>query len=377
MASDGEPDPKKIRSSEPDLKVIIGSEEAEKEEAGADGKDNTEQKTGVVTKWYHSPSLAAKSKYVDALLAAPMKESESRTITFPDISPDTWDLMMKFVDDPLAIRSMKPKDVVQVAKFYDKYEFSGGRSLCDTILAEYFKSVFKEAFVSGTNKSWVVPDIDFIVASVVLAHEANLRDAFDDGMSFIWKMLKWTLAPVGRTAFSQEHMKLLAPLLEETGTGSLERDLGSYDLKSDTFPREFVKNCSNWLAYDALNRFISRVRLSGSTCKANGDYVGRLQECEFRTDDERKVRWNSVLMRPFIRCRTAEEGWVVILETIPPLDEDGEPDYDSIVETVIFKAPHSGNMPFPPSNGWVSAHPDARGELKITYILRDDEVEMY
>mmetsp|Transcript_14939 Transcript_14939/g.35647 ORF Transcript_14939/g.35647 Transcript_14939/m.35647 type:complete len:377 (+) Transcript_14939:127-1257(+) len=375
MASEGEPESKKIRSSEPDLKVIIGSDEAEKEEAGADGEDDAEQKPRVVTKWYHSPSLAAKSKYVDALLAAPMKESESRTITFPDISPDTWDLMMKFVDDPLAIRSMKPEDVVQVAKLYDKYEFSGGRSLCDTILVEYFKSVFKETFVTRTNK--VVPDVDFIVASVVLAHEANLNDAFGEGMGFIWKMLVWTLAPVGRTAFSQEHMKLLAPLLEETDKGLFERGLKNhYNLKSDTFPKEFVNNCSNWLEHDTLNRFISHIRLSGSTCKADGDYVGRLQECEFRARDGRNVRWNSVLMRPLITCRTTEEGWVVILETIPPLDEEGDPDYDSIVETVIFKAPHSGNMTLPPSNGWVSAHPDARGELKITYILREGEVEV-
>ena len=370
MASEGEPDTKKIRSSEPDLKVIIGSEEAEKEEAGADGKDDTDKKPEVVTEWYHSPSLAAKSKYVDALLAAPMKESESRTITFPDISPDTWDLMIRFVDDPVAARRMKPEDVVRVAKFYDKYEFSGGRSLCDTILVEYFKSVFKETFFTRTNK--VVPDVDFIVASVVLAHEANLNDAFDKGMDFIWFMLKWTLAPVGRTAFSQEHMKLLAPLLEETDKGLFE-----YNLKSDTFPKEFVNNCSNWLAHDTLDRFISHIRLSGSTCKADGEYVGRLQECEFSARDGRKVRWNSVLMRPLIKCRTTEEGWVVILETIPPLDEEGDPDYDSIVETVIFKAPHSGNMTLPPSDGWVSAHPDARGELKITYVLEEGEVEVY
>ena len=91
MSSEGEPESKKLRSSEPDLKVIIGSDEAEKaaEGADADGKasandDGAEKKQpAVVTKWYHSPSLASKSKYVDALLAAPMKESESRTITFP------------------------------------------------------------------------------------------------------------------------------------------------------------------------------------------------------------------------------------------------------------------------------------------------------
>ena len=172
-------------------------------------------------------------------------------------------------------------------------------------------------------------------------------------------------------------MKLLAPLLEETDTESYERVLKSrYDLKSDTFPRDFVKNCSDWLTHSTLGRFITQIRLSGSTCKADGEYVGSLQECEFGADDDRKVRWNSVLMRPFIKCTTVEEGWVVVLETIPPFDEEGVPDYDSVVETVIFKAPHSGNMTLPPSNGWVPAHPDARGKLKITYILKAGEVEV-
>jgi len=106
MTSEGEPDPKKIRSSEPDLKVVIGSE------GGEAGTADDAEHEGVVTKWYISPSLAAKSKYIDALLAAPMKESKSRTITFPDISPATWELMMKLIDDPVACRTMKAEDVV-------------------------------------------------------------------------------------------------------------------------------------------------------------------------------------------------------------------------------------------------------------------------
>ena len=375
MASEGESDPKKIRCSEPDLKVIIGSEA---EKAGGEGgeKDDAKHK-GVVTKWYHTPSLAAKSKYVDALLTAPMKESESRTITFPDISPDTWDLMMKFVDDPIASRSMKPEDVVRVANFYDKYEFSDGRSLCDLVLAEYFKSVKENTLSPGT----VAPDVDFIVASVVLAEEANLVQALTVGMSFICIMLSRQVAPIGRTMFSEEHLKLLAPLLlvDRTDAGGFERNTKAYlkrrySLESDTFPREFVKHCSDYLAHSTLYSFISRIRLSGATCDVDGDYAGRPPE--FEADDGRKVRFNGVLHSAHIELRTKKEGWVINLKTIPPLDEDGEPDHDSIVETVAWKAPHSGNMVLPPSKGWISAHPLARGKLKIAYILQEGEVEL-
>lgn len=371
MSSEGEPDTKRIRSSEPDLKVIIGSDETEKAAAGADAKDDGAEKKqpAIVTKWYHSQTLAAKSKYIDALLAAPMKESESRTITFPDISPETWDMMMKFVDDPLASRSMSAQDVAKVAKFYDKYEFTSGTSLCDAILAEYFQSIHG---VLRETQNPVVPDVDFIVDSVVSAHGANLGKSYDAGMAYIWDALKWSLAPLGRTMFSEDHMKKLAPLLEETKDGGL-RELAPYDLKSVTFPSDFVKDCSNWLTIANMTRFISHIRVLGSTCKVDGEYKGHPPA--FQADDDRKVKWGGVMMRPFIECRTTEEGWAIMLETIPPLDEDGEPDYDSIVETVAWRAPHSGNMTFPPSEGWVPVHPLARGNIELTYVLKK-EVKM-
>ena len=379
MSSEGEPESKKLRSSEPDLKVIIGSDEAEEaaEGADADGKasaggedDGAEKKQPfVVTKWYHSPSLAAKSKYVDALLAAPMKESESRTITFPDISPETWELMMKFIDDPVASRSMTAQDVAKVAKFYDKYEFTSGTSLCDAILEEYFQSIHG---ILRERQNPVVPDVDFIVDSVVLAHGANLGKSYDAGMAYVWDALRWLLAPLGRTMFSEDHMKKLAPLLEETKDGA-RRQLGSYDLKSDAFPSDFVKNCSNWLTIANMSTFISHIRVLGSSSNVDGEYRG--EPPIYNAVDERKVEWGGVMMRPLLECRTAEEGWAIVLEIIPPLDEDGDPDYDSIIETVAWKAPHSGNMTFPPSEGWVPVHPLARGNIELTYVLKK-EVKM-
>ena len=390
MSSEGEPESKKLRSSEPDLKVIIGSEEAEKAAPGADadGKasangDGAEKKQPfVVTKWYHSPSLAAKSKYVDALLAAPMKESESRTITFPDISPETWELMMKFIDDPVASRSMKSKDVVKVAKFYDKYEFTGGSSLCDIVLRDYFKSVSqacpldKSFSIPPLHKSnnVVPPDLDFVTKAVELAHEANLKDAFEEGMGFIWRMLGSFRVPIGRTMFSKNHMETLAPLLDATkgGVGSGRSCLNDYDLKNADFPKEHVEDSAAFVTRVALFSFISCIELSGSTCDADGRFVKGNSHFEFVPDDERKVRWKGEYQKVSIQCRTAEEGWVVVIETLPPLDEDGDPDYDSIVETVAWRAPHSGNLPLPPSTGWASVDPLARGEIKIKYILKEE-----
>ena len=264
MATEGEPEPKRIRSSEPDLKVVIGSED----NAGAgdgkgptgDGDDAKKQLASVVTKWYHSQALATKSKYIDALLAASMKESESRTITFPDITPATWELMMKFIDNLVASRTMKAKDVIMVAKYYDKYEFSEGTKLCDHVLEEYFKGV--------SLRQIPAPNVDLIVDSVVVANRANLANAFEAGMALTWQLLRTTEVPVGRTAFTAEHMKKLAPLMNETADDvrSLELVQGleveRYDLKSGGFPEKFVGDCSEYFAHQTLINFISSILLS-------------------------------------------------------------------------------------------------------------------
>ena len=83
---------KKLRSSEPDLKVILGS-----------GDDQS-------ILWYHSPTLAAKSNYIDTMLAVPMKERNEHVISFPDITTETWEQMMKFIDDPIAVRQMNVQE---------------------------------------------------------------------------------------------------------------------------------------------------------------------------------------------------------------------------------------------------------------------------
>lgn len=104
IMSSSEREPKRLRSSEPDLQVILGS-----------GNDTS-------THWCHSQSIALKSKYVDAMLSTPMREQETRTITFPDISLSLWN-KNKFLDDPSAARKMTVEDVQNVAMLYDKYEF--------------------------------------------------------------------------------------------------------------------------------------------------------------------------------------------------------------------------------------------------------------
>jgi len=369
MATEGEPEPKRIRSSEPDLKVVIGSEDdnsgagdGERKIGGNDGAEK--QPASMVTKWYHSQALATKSKYIDTLLAAPMKESESRTITFPDITPATWELMMKFIDNPLASRTMKAKDVVKVATYYDKYEFTGWTELCDHVLEEYF------------TLSALTPNIDFIVDAVVVAKDANLHKSFVAGMPLIRDLLSSTDVPLGRTAFTVEHMRKLAPLMNEAADEA--RFLGGrYDVKSDAFPDKFVGDCSEYFAHQTLVSFISCIKLSGSNCdgesadgnfKKGNDYSFWLKEgVPFGAPQQRRkvLYFDGQGQEVSIRRRSKEEGWTIILKKA-----------STDVETVVYRVPHSGNLPLPPSNGWVSVHPLTEGRLCLRYRLNGHMVEV-
>lgn len=381
MASTQEPEAKKLRSSEPDLKVIIGSASAH------DGKsDEADKQKAVVTKWYHSQTLATKSKYVDALLAVPMKESESRIITFPDISPEEWDLMMQFVDNPVAARIMTAQDVTKVARMYDKYEFADGLSLCNLVLKEYFHTVKDTcprptAFLirrdDGPTKKIVLPDIDFIVDAVVLAHEANLAEAFESGITFVWKVVASKHIPIGRTMFSEKHMKKLAPLLDLTrerpAYGGVypdplqdRRSLYNEDLKSPDFPAKFVSESACFAAKSALSSFVASIEVSGSFTDVDGKFIQEFDA--FIPSDQRTVSWNGAHYDIIIKLSSGEEGWVIGLQTPSPWDEDpGERAYDAAIAKVAWKAPYSGNLPLPPSTGWVPVDSQARGNIQIEY----------
>ena len=152
IAATDERDGKRLRSSEPDLKVILGS-----------GEEETVQ-------WYHSQTLASKSKYIDTMLAVPMREREDRVISFPDIKPNVWAKMMKFLDDPIASREMNAKDATEVVVFYDKYEFVDGRRLCLHIIVDYMS----DKSIRNMEKTFSI-DIDLIVDLVIAAHTATLK----------------------------------------------------------------------------------------------------------------------------------------------------------------------------------------------------------
>lgn len=105
---------KKLKSTAPDLHVEVGPEKKVYE--------------------YHSVIFASFSPYIDSMLAAPMQESETRRITFPEIPLEVWDKMIKYLEE--GVEDMTFEDAEQVIPMYDKYRFDSGVKRVNTFLAK-------------------------------------------------------------------------------------------------------------------------------------------------------------------------------------------------------------------------------------------------
>lgn len=118
--SESVPEAKRLRSCEPDLLVLVGS-----------GDETKEYR-------YHSPIMASHSTYIDAMLATPMKESQSLMLKFPDISPELWECVVKYLD-PVHARSLSIEMAMKLAPVYNQYSFDRGLKLCNQVLSDFFQ----------------------------------------------------------------------------------------------------------------------------------------------------------------------------------------------------------------------------------------------
>lgn len=192
-----EPEAKRLRSSEPDLCIMVG----------ADG-DTKEYH-------YHSQVMASHSSYIDTTLATPMKESQSLRLNFPDITPVKWNLMMKYLD-PLQARSLDMEHAMKLAPYYDKYSFTSGLRVCDDVLTGIFKSnCGKQNIVQHLNAK-PNPDLDTLISIFLLANDANLQETMKHACEYFREVLTANcIFRYGRVIFTREQIQKLAPLIVE------------------------------------------------------------------------------------------------------------------------------------------------------------------
>lgn len=350
---------KKLRSSEPDLKVILGSGENEES-----------------VLWYHSQTLAAKSKYIDTMLSVPMKERDEYAISFPDINTETWEQMMKFIDDPVAARKMDERDALSLVEFYDKYEFGGGRNLCSHIISDYFVP----SSIRKLEKKHKL-DLDLVIDLLIVAHKANLEDALEPGLIYIWEKLQSTDFPYGRLMFTESHLTKLVPVLKYAKAN--RKRLGfsicvDFDFEAEDFPKTFVTSVQTWENNNLLRRSISRIVVSGTACNADGSYSqGDYGFWDvYQPEEERTTRWGGHQVTFDVQYweptdEDTYKGWAIVRKYSPTgFDEDGDPiDGD---KKKCWIALHSTNHRFPPRTGWISCDALARGEPKVKYVLNDE-----
>ena len=109
-----------LKSCEPDLVILVGLEE----------------------QVFHCYSviMASYSDYIAAMLSTPMKEQDTMKITFPDIEPEIWKKMIRFLE-PGGSRYLGMDDYLELSPFYDKYSFKAAVAECDEIFSNYFDVV--------------------------------------------------------------------------------------------------------------------------------------------------------------------------------------------------------------------------------------------
>jgi hypothetical protein len=305
------------------------------------------------------------------MLANEMKESTTREISFPDIAPATWESMMKFLEQPLAGRRMQATDVMEVAPFYDQYDFTAGRELCDHVLAEYFKAM----------RELMVPDdLDFFIDAVLLADAVHLEEAKEAGV----KWIKMTMTRIFKknsiierdpTIFTRDHITKLVPLIrKEDVLFEIVKNIApgvetKDDICSRLFPHLLVQQFSLSRSYSMLQ--VPVITLVGTECNADGQFLNRRSySCDDRTGfqylSNRAAFWGERVVT-FKITAAIDKDWVIRGDTAP-LDEEGIVD-NTIVQKILWKCPHSHNLAIPPKLGWIPVDDLAVGKNpKLSYL---------
>lgn len=329
-----EPPSKKLRSSEPDLRVTLKY-----------GQPSSEKTYDM-----YAQVFARQSKFVDTMLSVEMKEKQTRTIVLHDVSSDVFENALLFLDDPSAVLSMTAQNAMKIVEFYDKYEFVAGLELCDLVLKKY---------VDKENARARPEDLDFLVDVIVAADKFQLKETKDSGHSYLFtRFLVSQPNHYGAEMFSVEHIRRLQPLLM-SGEFILPITVSKEEIASTLFPKYFCEKVSHAFTRKVLKAVV----VCGSSTSANGKYVrkdGRRFEGEARP-----TSWDGRLAQCYLdRTSLADGDWGVVCKYLPGRNE-----------ILLYKCPNSQNLECPPAGPWITvdqSHVAGDKEPTIKYIKYDN-----
>lgn len=362
-----EPAQKKLRSAEPDLRIILkytpkkenSEENAVDGEHDTDDEDSDEEEEGQEKKaekeyQFYSHVLAKHSKFIDTTLSVDMQEKTTQTILFQDVEPETFELALLFLEDPREARKAGPEDVIKVAEFYDKYEFTLGISFVDSVLTAYF--------VEEEKSEKAPKDLALLVDAVSLVHRLQLgEDAMETGADCMDSLTRPRIfSTKGPIMFTPDMVKQLQPLFEEKKIRLPRKIVVSDDeMASSLFPKYFVdcmatENCGRpstfriHFAGKGLEQTFkwSRSREAWVSTKKKRIVLDDMKACvRLERIDVDKLYENDL-------TNEKHGDWAIVVHFEDEHDDDE--DDDDYSPLAVFWYPYSSHLATPPTGNWQS-----------------------
>lgn len=206
-------EPPPLRICQPDLKIVVGEGEGQR------------------TYLYHSQVMASHSIYIDTILSMPRNEGELYKIGLPDVPAKTWENMMVFLK-PSMVRQLDYQRASQLARFYNKYQFTEGVAICDIVLSqELSKQANNKNSVNGFPYS-----LSFLIDTVLVAQRYNLSQTLGAGKE---KLCDAFNSRDVRARMTEGYINRLRPVIARSDRlwGELNLKVGS---AMDLFDRENI-----------------------------------------------------------------------------------------------------------------------------------------
>jgi hypothetical protein len=332
-----------IRSSDPDLTIIVGKGEQQK------------------IYECHSPIMAMYSQYIDSMLATPMREQKTRTISFSEIDSADWESMIGYLQAGVPPQTLD--QVCAVLPFYDKYEFQSGLAICDRMLAAFDFDVDA--------------NLDQCMVAVEMVYKYAQR--FPIAKAKATACVRTVFASHARMfCLEKEHICRLVPALREDeslwtlavkkGLNSLGDNLDSEVYLADPLFPEVLDVSIQALAIEhALRKTHASIEVTGAgAVEANGTYVYEKQRASFFQNGT-YVQGNNYVSAVyekrapsrydashFIRhCAIRNTGlpvWAIFRTQGSPHGE--ETPYRAFRRDFLYVCPLSRNVVVPPTHGW-------------------------
>ncbi|CAJ1965193.1 unnamed protein product [Cylindrotheca closterium] len=351
---------KKLKSSPTDMIIKLGAEKYEYH--------------------CHSIHMAMQSDFIDAALASPMRESVTKVIELPDVTPKIWGLMMKIIDSPHVANFLGTTmgDVLLAAEKFDQYQFINGLACCAKQVSLGFHQLNK---MFHTDRLKAELKINSAIRHAIQCDKMQLKQSMPSVVAFFrlaLAMPKEGKSYSGGLSFKEEQLKLLAPLIAK------EKLVGDRwteeEILCPLFPKHYLatlmkvyedktfgpmhqrkpmKQATLWLKkVTKTKKYKISVLRNTNQSSATPSFIGSPQP-------HSSIEWgNDELPNAMIGLKKLSNGgnWVIATARTV-VGENGHHPHSQ----VLWRCPMSTNfVNFPPTKGWVKVDEDApKGSLRI------------